>query len=412
MRGKKRRTRRTDALPTAPPARLALRLEVVDPEVIVELMRHAEVEERERFALAALRLGILSLRHANGQLDGGAIQEAGRRLMADMRELLSTRAVEMTREIAAHLGEGSPVLRMLSPTEANGLLSQVTKKLEAALTQQRDRIVRDFSLDIDDSALSRLKRELQTMLDGLVTGNTAFYIEVRETLASLRARKEEAARSTRHGVAFEVQLGDLLASEAQRMGDIHQATGNRTGSIKNCKIGDHVVECGPESPAPGVKIAWEAKEHKRYALKNALKEIEKARKNRSAQVGVFVFSKKTAPAKLQPLARYGSDIVIVWDAEDPATDIYVKAAFSIGRALAVREARGSQEAEGALHGIEAAARAVEKQIGHLAEFKKMGDTVAAHGTKIADRAARMKEGLTKEVERLDEQIAALKTARS
>jgi len=43
------------------------------------------------------------------------------------------------------------------------------------------------------------KRELQSTIEGLVQKNTEFYTGVRETLARFDARRNEAARSTRHG---------------------------------------------------------------------------------------------------------------------------------------------------------------------------------------------------------------------
>ena len=47
-------------------------------------------------------------------------------------------------------------------------------------------------------------------------------------------------------------------------------------------------------------------------------------------VGVFVFSQRTAPCRwiLESLARYGDNVVVVWDAEDSATDAYLVAALS------------------------------------------------------------------------------------
>lgn len=490
--------------------RLELTIEVTDPEVVAELRRHAPGGPREGFAAAALRLGVLSLRMASGQVDAGAIREAGQRLVGEVRELLSARAAELTgqlagtlgqyfdpqsglvpqrlqalvqkdgelervlrahlgpdesllaRTLAGHLGAGSPIFRMLSPTESEGLVAQLAETLEAALREQSEHVLKEFTLDqpgsalsrlvdkieatrrsisdqfsmdneasalsrmskllqatseqigksltLDDerSTLSRLKRELTKSIDELVKRNGDFHLEVRATLASLKAQREEAARSTRHGAAFEEQLGATLAAEAQRLGDVHQATGATTGAIRNCKTGDHVVALGPESPAPGAQVVWEAKEDRSYDLKKALAEMEEARKNRQAQLGVFVFSKQTAPADLAPFGRYGADLVVVWDGEDPATDVYVKAAYSVARALAIRVKTEAAHTAEAVQEIELATRAVEKQLNWLDELKRMAETVKGHGEKILDRAVRMRADLAKEVERLDRQIGALK----
>ena len=69
-----------------------------------------------------------------------------------------------------------------------------------ATSQQIDK---NLTLDDDTSPLARLKRELVMTIETLVASNGTFQTEVRTTLAALQARKEEAARSTRHGLTFE-----------------------------------------------------------------------------------------------------------------------------------------------------------------------------------------------------------------
>ena len=187
---------------------LVLQLKVTDPEISAALRAHAEGESRNQYALGALRLGVLALRAASGQIDTGEIRHAGSKLMSDMASLLNEHSGELTGEIAsalkqyfdpqtgllpqriqsliqndgdlekllrshlapqdsmiartlaAHLGEGSPIFKMLSPTDANGLQAQVAGALEQALSEQRGQILREFSLDNPDSALSRLVEQL------------------------------------------------------------------------------------------------------------------------------------------------------------------------------------------------------------------------------------------------------------
>ncbi len=530
------------------PNDLLLQLKISDPEVAAALRSYAEGEPRNQFALGALRLGVLALRAAVGQIDTGEIRNAGQKLMSDVKSLLMERSGDLTNEItsslkqyfdpqtgllpqriqaliqndgdlekllrthlapqdsviaktlAAHLGEGSPIFRMLSPNEANGLKAQVAGALELALSEQRQHILREFSLDnkdsalarlvtqlttnngqlqsnlqeqvvglvnefsldqpdsalsrlvsrveaaqtsiadqfsidneqsamtrlskmlqntsdhidknltLDDdkSALSRLKRELQGTLDCIAEKNSDFQSEVRATLSALQARREEAARSTQHGHTFEEQLGEVLVQESQRQGDIPEATGSTTGLIKNCKIGDYVVELGADSAAPGARIVWEAKDDQSYDLKRALGEIEEARKNRQAQIGIFVFSKSSAPVGQPPFARHGSDLVIIWEPEDASSDIYIKVASSVARALAIRQKQEKSETTESIQEVERATRAIEKQLQYLDEFKKWGETVKGHGEKISDRAERMKKDLLKEVEALDQEVSALK----
>ena len=461
-------------------AALLLRVRVTDPEVIAEIRRRAEGPERERYMQEALRLGVLALRMASGHLDTGAIQRAGEKLIGDVRELLAGRATELlgalaryfdpksgvlpqrlealvkkdgelerilggdesllARTLAEHLGEDSPLF---------GLRDEIAKSIEAALTQQKEDVLRQFSLDRKDSALSRLvgeisskqgelrtdvaaqvqavvrelsldhdgsalsrmsKRLLQTV-EEVARKNNDFHAEVRATLAELGGRREEADRSTRHGDVFEEAVGQVLAKEAQRLGDVHEACGATTGAIKHCKVGDHVLTLGPESPAPGVAVAVEAKEDRSYDLKRALGESEIARKNRGAQMGIFVCSKKTAPEGLEPLRRYGNHIVVVWDAEDPASDVLVSVAYSMARGLAIREQRAGDETDEAVGCIESATRAIERHVQQADEIRKYAETVQSSGEKIVARAARMRDELIREVSELDAQVGALRKDR-
>jgi hypothetical protein len=487
-------------LTSSPP--MVLTLEVTDPDVLAELRRRSEGTDRDRYALAALRVGVLALRTANGQVDAVAIREAGGALVAELRELLSTRASELTgqlsgaltqyldpqsgvlsqrlqsilrhdgeldrllrahvggddsvlaRSLAGHLGEGSPIFKLLSPTDAGGLRAQLAKTIEEALADQRRLILREFSLDQKDSALSRLvaefsldddasalsrlgrmlaetgerigkdltlddegsalarlRRELLGTVEQLAKGNVEFQSQVREALARLDARKKEEARTPLHGVAFEERLGALLAEESQRLGDLYEATGETTGAIKMCRKGDHVIELGADSAAAHARVVWEAKEKQAFSLRAAMAEIEEARRNRQAQVGVFVFSAKAAPEGLESLQRYGSDIVVVWDADDAASALVVRAAYSLARALAVREHRSDQASQEAIVEIERAARGVERQVGYLDEVRKWAETIKGHGEKIAERSARMADELRRDVERLDVHVASLRAAK-
>ena len=284
-------------------------------------------------------------------------------------------------------------------------------RMSRMLTATSQQIGKDLSLDDEASALARLKRELTSTIDQLARDNVEFQGHVRESLARLDTRRREEARTPAHGVAFEAQLGALLAGEAARLGDVYEATGDSTGIIKQCKKGDHVVELGLDSVAAHARIVWEAKEKQAYSLRAALDEIAEARRNRSAQVGVFVFSRTAAPEGLESLARHGSDLVVLWDAGEPASDLVVKAAYSLARALAVREKRADKAAQAAVVEVERSARNVERQVGYLDDVRKWAETVKGHGEKIIERTARMADELRKDVERLDAQVAAMRKER-
>jgi hypothetical protein len=272
-----------------------------------------------------------------------------------------------------------------------------------------DQIGRSLTLDDQGSALSRLKRELTQTLEELARKNGEFQADVRTTLKGLEARRQAEDRSTAHGADFEARLGEALARAAGRLGDVFEATGATTGEISHCKVGDHVTELGKDSAAPGARIVWEAKEVQGYQPRQAVAEIETARKNRAAQLGVFVFSRRTAPAGLPVFSRQGSDFLVTWDAEDPASDVVLDAAYSAARALAVRQQGSSDERRAAAQEIEASLRAVEKRLNDLEEVRTLAATVSSHGQKIREKAGRVAEELRAHFSVLDRQVLALKT---
>jgi hypothetical protein len=499
----------------------SISLGISDPEVIAELKKHTEGEERQRYATGALKLGVLALRQAAGELDAGTIRNAAQNMLNDLGHLLADRGKQIASDVSgtlrqyfdpstgalpqridslvrndgeldralrghlspenstisqaieAHLGGGSPLARLLSPTDANGVRAQIEGVLRDAMKFQQDRVLREFSLDNKESALSRLvaevtssngtlrtdlqgevgrlasefsldkpgsalsrlmeglekahdaidnsltldeegsplsrmRRELMTTIQALASSNADFQSEVRSTLAAMHARKQEAARSTRHGHEFESDLGAVIASEAQKLNDPHDAVGATTGVIKNCKAGDFVSTIGPDSAARGVRVVWEAKEDASYTVSKALAEIETGRKNREAQLGIFVFSQKTAPVDLQSFGRYGNDILIVWDAENPETDIYVKIAYSVARALAIRESHESIESGQAIRAIDLATHAIENQLDTLEQIKTLAETVRTHGEKIADKVMKAHKEIEKQIENIHVQVNGLK----
>ena len=298
------------------------------------------------------------------------------------------------------------VVREFSLDRQDSALSRLIGRVEAANRQ----ISNQFSLDNDRSALARMRRELLEVIDGQQKANAEFQREVLRTLTEMTARKQEAEKSTRHGLVFEDAVYDFVSGR-QDEGDTVEQTGNTTGRVRNSKKGDVVVQLGPERAAAGARIVVEAKEDQSYNLQKALAEIAEARKNRDAGVGVFVFSQRTAPCDvLEPLARYGDDVVVVWDAEDSATDAYLAAALSVARALSVRTASGGGMAGVDVPGLEKAIREVERQAGGLDDITKSAQAIDSHVTKILDRARIVRNGLERQVGVLDEKVVGLRAA--
>jgi hypothetical protein len=170
-----------------------------------------------------------------------------------------------------------------------------------------------------------------------------------------------------------------------------------------------VIELGPESAAPGAKIVVEAKEEAGYSLARARDEIEQARKNRGAQWGLFVFSKKTVPPGLDSFQRYGNDFFVVWDAEDCSSDVFVKAGILSCRYLCVRGARQAAAQQVDFETIEKAICEIEKRAANLDEVGRSAETIKSSSNKILERVRIDRDALEKQVEILRERVTDLKS---
>ncbi|WP_041068198.1 hypothetical protein [Thiolapillus brandeum] len=508
--------------PSAPEA-LDIQLLLRDPELIAEITAYPEGRVRDDFILTALRIGIMALRQAEGQIDSQAVRHEGERLIKDMESHLNAHRQQVTEQIATslkdyfdpndgrfperlerllrkdgeleqvlrsqvgdqnsvlaktlgeYLGETSPLARMLGNDAPDSFLRGMTRTLEKALNDDRERILREFSLNESNSALNRLVRELKEN-HGKLTGNlqdsikevvsefsldnensalsrlvnrvenaqkrisaefsldtgdsalarmqkellevleqhrkdaTAFQQEVRSALAEMSARKEEAARSTTHGNIFEEEMYRVLRDMSHKAGDLASATGNTTGQIRNCKVGDVVVELGPEHVAAGSRIVIEAKDSGGYDLARAREEIELARKNRLAEIGIFVFSRRTAPEGLETLSRYGNDIFTLWDLDDASTDLFLQASVSVARALCSRSRAERADQRVDFEQMDRSIRDIEKQVKGLAEITRLGETIRNNSGKILDRARIISNNLMAQVEVLDRAVDDLKNS--
>jgi hypothetical protein len=481
---------------------LDLHLRLRDAEVIEELVAIADPRERADFAAAALRIGVLSLRTARGQVDVRAVRDEVERMLLELRKGLSEhrdrvghdvtsvlreyfdpkdgrfaervqRLVEddgelarvikshvegsdsaLAQTLARHVGADSALLRTLDPKSTDGVVAGLTRAVEESLGSQREAILGEFSLDNREGALARLVDELKSSnaeiarefslddegsaLSRLVQrveraqqqiaeeftldSDTSALARLRkewlgvaaqqnETLVALQTKMEVElakltatraanAKSTAHGHAFEAAVLRWLERRAGEAGDLFEETGTTTGAIKNCKVGDAVIELGPDQRAAGARIVVEAKEAGAYRLAGAREEIETARKNRGAEVGVFVLSTAVAPEGWERFRVIGSDVFVAWNAEDEASDVFLEAALAVARALCTR-ARQQPHSAVDLDAFERSIRAVEKQMEGLEEITRSAQTIENGAERIKERARIMGANLLRAVETLD-----------
>jgi len=298
------------------------------------------------------------------------------------------------------------VRKDFSLDQEGSALSRLVAQVDAA----QKRISAEFSLDNDASALARMQGELRKLLEQQKESSASFQSEVKIALEAMKVRRAEADRSTTHGLAFEQALHERLLAESRKSGDVLENVSATPGVIARAKQGDFVMTLSSDCRAAGARIVIEAKESGAYDVKKALDEIEAARKNRSAEVGLFMWSSRSAPQGIAPLTRHGNDVVVIWDAESEASDAYLLAALSLARALCTRAATSRERASADLEAMDKAIREIERQAESLDEIRRSGETIKGGAQKILDRARIAQEGLARQVTALDGLLADLRVA--
>lgn len=388
-----------------------------DPDIVAWLDEYPKEEWGQR-ATTAMRVGVLALRQASGFIDRESIRQEGKAITDTVERTVAETIGEL-------VGPESDLLRLLDPKRTDGLVEELRKVVDTELKGSGETMLAAFDLNQPDSALSRLVRQVQdaqtairgdftlddprsplsrmlaglkTTLDDYEQRNALFRQEVEAILRDMAVRKEAEARGTVHGAVFEDAVTEYVTRNAADLNDIAQHTGSTTGIIKNCKVGDCVIELGSGSLFAGERIVVEAKEDAGYDTGKALEEIDKGRRNRGADVGLFVVSKKTAQRFPAPLVRHHHDIIVVWDAEDPGTDVYLDAALTLARAMvfhAKRRTDGTSEVDFAA--LDEAIEVIAKRAANLEEVRIWASTIKSNSEKILAEVERAQRDLERYV---------------
>jgi hypothetical protein len=199
-----------------------------------------------------------------------------------------------------------------------------------------NQVLHEFSLDHDGSAMCRLKKMLSDAFGAL-----------NHSLGIKMARAEEAERGHVKGLDFESDLYERIAEWGRQLGDDTQLVRGVPGTLKQ-KLGDHLIILGETTGAPGIRIVVEAKDQ-HYHFKEALNELQKAKKNREAVCGIFVFAKGCEPPEVGDFRPSGDDFYCTVDKDELHRGgplLFLWAAYEIARARAVAAIR--KEADGQL----------------------------------------------------------------
>ncbi|MBK6689483.1 MAG: hypothetical protein IPG45_33765 [Deltaproteobacteria bacterium] len=339
-------------------------------------------------------------------------------------------------QLRAVMGEGhAELVRALDPLAEDGAVARFLKSLREELKgadedRQRQLSAALAALDANDeqSLLSRLVREtersrravlsavnpedpaspmamLKTSLSKLLQEQSVsqlvlvkrqeerqvqFEKEVREALVRIETKRTQELRTTRGGLVFEDAVIAFVRSATQGAPCVFEATG-ATAGMGRSKKGDAVVRFTQESAFAGAGVVFEAKRDASYSVQRALDELDAARKNRDAAAGVFVMARSHASDVFPRFARYGNNVLVLWDDQDPSTDAYLHAAVLLGVGLVTRTKTVGNEGDiNALRDIE---KRIEDELARLEKMEKHSENIRKNVDGISDEIRKAQKKL-------------------
>jgi hypothetical protein len=219
---------------------------------------------------------------------------------------------------------------------------------------------------------------------------TFFEKEVREALARIETKRTQDQKSTRGGVEFEDAVASFVRSAVQGAPCVFDVTG-ATAGVGRCKKGDAVLRFTAESAFAQAAVVFEAKRDGTYTVQKALDELDAARKNRDAGAGVFVMARSHASDLFPRFARYGNNVLVVWDEQDASSDSYLHAAIMVGMALVARSRTAGDAGEiAALRDVDAR---IEAELARVEKMEKHAEAIRKNTDGISDELRKAQKAL-------------------
>jgi hypothetical protein len=337
-------------------------------------------------------------------LDPLAEDGAVARFLRSLREELKGADEDRQKQLSA-------ALAALDANDEGSLLSRLVRETHRA----RQDVLAAVNPDAPSSPMAILKASLTKLLQDQASAQvelakrqdqrqSLFEKEVREALARIETKRTHDLKTTRGGLDFEDAVLAFVRAATQGAPCLFEVTA-ATAGVGRCKKGDAVVRFTPESAFAGAGVVFEAKRDASYTVQKALDELDAARKNRNAAAGVFVMARTHASDLFPRFARYGNNVIVTWDDQDPATDAYLHAALLLGMGLITRTRSAGDAGDiAALRDIESR---IETELGRLAKMEKHGDAIRKNVDGISDEIRKGQKALDLLLRRAQSTLRAL-----
>lgn len=323
-------------------------------------------------------------------LDPLAEEGAVARFLRSLREELKGADEDRQKQLSA-------ALAALDANDESSLLSRLVRETHEA---RRD-VLAAVNPDAPSSPMALLKASLTKLLQEQADKQAEMAKrqeqrqldlekEVREALARIETKRAQNQTAPRGGFDFEDAVTAFVRAATQGAPCVFDVTG-ATAGVGRCKKGDAVLRFTAESAFAGAGVVFEAKRDATYTVQKALDELDVARKNRDAAAGVFVMARSHASDVFPRFARYGNNVLVTWNDQDPASDAHLHAAVLLGMALVTRTRPAGDPGDiAALRDVESR---IEAELSRLVKMEKHSDTIRKNADGISEEVRKAQKAL-------------------
>jgi len=281
-------------------------LRIEDPKFYSRLIELDE-EARKNFIERALHVGavVLQVMETETRVDyvrlefermqnrieaelGSIFSEKGSLLMT-LDQFLGEKG-ELKRALDDHFGEkGSVIYKILNPDDESTPLGKFRKQLQQELDADRE-----------GTAFNKLKNEIDEGFNKVLTA-----------LKVTEAVKEEREKGTAKGLDFENYVYEMLDLMARDFEDTVEFVGNDAGPLG--KVGDVLIRVNPIATGSLERsIVVEVKNApvKMSGKRSFLKELDKAKENRSAHYAIGAIHESKIPKAVKSFRRFEGEKII------------------------------------------------------------------------------------------------------
>jgi hypothetical protein len=239
----------------------------LDTRVVEE--RFSDIEKKITGYITNFRLELEAKLDENFRFKSGAVPRSLDKFLGDdgtLRKLFdqyfSQEGGKVAQLLNDQVGPSSQFYKSLDPDSKESVISHIEEIVRKQLEENIKLLIGQFSPDIEDSALTKLRSMIAKEIENLRNENNLFFGSLREILGIKAGAETEAEKCTAKGRDFESNLYQVLANLGGQSGDFTENVSNIVGSASRSKKGDYVIELGKTSGAPGKRIVVKSRKSK------------------------------------------------------------------------------------------------------------------------------------------------------